>query len=121
MARLEDLARGALVKGILPEEAITVVDVQWHGTTVIELTYKDASGRLGHELLFPDREPALEPLPHQITAVYQEMLPRLAVTLPPRRRPGGRKGDHGRPPHQGPEVQDPLLREGVDECPPPPL
>jgi superfamily II DNA or RNA helicase len=85
---------------------------------VVELTYKDAAGRLGNELLFRDREPTLEiveagrpwsfdgdgellrlvseayrirlaylfdpllavhtslvdPLPHQITAVYGEML-----------------------------------------------
>ena len=60
MARLEDLARGASVKGILPEGPVTVIDVQWHGTAVVELTYKDASGRLGHELLYRDREPSLE-------------------------------------------------------------
>jgi superfamily II DNA or RNA helicase len=119
MARLEDLTRGAQVKGILPDGLVTVVDVQWHGA-VVELTYKDAAGRLGNELLFRDREPTLEvlaagrlwnfdadghllrlvseaqrirlaylfdpllavhtslvePLPHQITAVYGEMLTR---------------------------------------------
>jgi len=108
------------VKGILPEGPVTVVDVQWHGTAVVELTYKDASGRLGHELLYRDREPSLkviapgttwafdsdgalfrlvseayrirlahlfdpllavhtslvDALPHQITAVYGEMLTR---------------------------------------------
>ena len=47
MARLEDLTRGASVKGILPDSLITVVDVKWHGSAVVELTYKDASGRLG--------------------------------------------------------------------------
>ncbi|MBI4682692.1 MAG: DUF3883 domain-containing protein [Nitrospirae bacterium] len=120
MARLEDLTRGAAIKGILPESLVTVVDVQWHGSAVIELTYKDASGRLGHELLYRDREAAIEvvsagrpwsfdgdgnllrlvseahrirlaylfdpllavhtslidPLPHQITAVYGELLTR---------------------------------------------
>ncbi len=120
MARLEDLTRGAQVKGILPDCLVTVVDVQWHGSAVIELTYKDAAGHLGHELLFRDHEPTLEvlapgrlwnfaadgallrlvseayrirlaylfdprlavhtslvePLPHQITAVYGEMLTR---------------------------------------------
>ncbi len=88
---------------------------------MLELTYKDAAGKLGSELLYQDREPSLEvvapgkpwtfegpdgktlrlvseayrirlahlfdpllaihtsvlePLPHQITAVYGEMLPR---------------------------------------------
>lgn len=120
MARLEDLTRGASVKGILPDSLITVVDVKWHGSAVVELTYKDASGRLGQELLYRDSEPTIEissvgrpwsfdgdggllrlvseayrirlaylfdpllavhtslvdPLPHQITAVYSEMLTR---------------------------------------------
>src|SRR6516225_3547034 len=118
--RLEDLTRGASVKGILPDGLVTVVDVKWHGSSVVELTYKDASGRLGNELLYRQREPTLEiasvgrpwsfdgdgamlrlvseahrirlaylfdpllaihtslvdPLPHQITGVYGEMLPR---------------------------------------------
>jgi len=120
MARLEDLKRGSLVKGVIPGETITVIDAQWHGSNVIELTYKHADGRLGNELLYRDREPVieiaepgrvwsfdgdgallrlvseayrirlahlfdpllavhtsiLEPLPHQITAVYEEMIPR---------------------------------------------
>ncbi|MBZ0154913.1 MAG: DUF3883 domain-containing protein [Alphaproteobacteria bacterium] len=120
MARLEELTRGASVKGILPDSFVTVVDVKWHGSAVVELTYKDASSRLGQELLYRDREPTIEivsvgmpwsfdgdggllrlvseayrirlaylfdpllavhtslvePLPHQITAVYGEMLTR---------------------------------------------
>lgn len=120
MVKLEELTRGTSVKGILPNTLVTIVDAQWHGPDVVELTYKDASGSLGHELLFRDREPTLEtvtqahpwsftadgallrlvseahrirlahlfdpllavhtslvePLPHQITAVYGEMLTR---------------------------------------------
>ena len=120
MACLEELTRSAQIKGILPDGLVTVVDVQWHGAVAVELTYKDAVGRLGNELLFRDREPTLEvlaagrlwnfdadgallrlvseayrirlaylfdprlavhtslvePLPHQITAVYGEMLTR---------------------------------------------
>ena len=120
MARLEDLTRGATVEGVLPEGVVTVIDAKWHGSSVVELTYKDAGGRLGNELLYRDREPGLEvvqagrpwsfdgdgellrlvseakridlahlfdpllavhtsliePLPHQITAVYGEMLSR---------------------------------------------
>src|SRR6202521_2944056 len=120
MARLEDLTQGASVKGVLPGCLVTVVDVQWHGSTAVELTYKDPSGSLGNQLLFRDNEPTLEiveagrpwsfdgdgstfrlvseahriqlahlfdpvlavhtsvvdPLPHQITAVYDSMLPR---------------------------------------------
>lgn len=120
MARLEDLTRGAVVKGILPDNLVTIVDIKWYGSNAMELTYKDALGRLGSELLYRDREPMLEiatagrpwsfdgdgtlfrlvseayrirlahlfdpmlavhtslvePLPHQITAVYGEMLSR---------------------------------------------
>src|SRR6266508_1162051 len=120
MARLEDLTRGAQVKGLRPDGPVTVVNVTWFGTAAIELTFKDAQGRPGNELLYrPDEarleiatqgpawnfdadanlfrlvseayriklaylfDPLLavhtslvEPLPHQILAVYGEMLPR---------------------------------------------
>jgi hypothetical protein len=45
MAKLEDLKRGAAVKGILPDSLVTVVDVKWYGSAAVELTYKDPSGR----------------------------------------------------------------------------
>ncbi|HLA77168.1 MAG TPA: helicase-related protein [Vicinamibacteria bacterium] len=120
MAQLEDLTRGAQVRGIRTDGPVEVLDVKWHGTSVVELTYKGPDGRPGNELLFRDREPSLEvttrgpayafdadgdlfrlvseayrirlaylfdpllavhtslvqPLPHQILAVYQEMVPR---------------------------------------------
>ena len=120
MARLEDLKQGANVNGILPNQQVTVMNVSWFGTSVIELTYRDASGNLGSQLIYRDNESELEivtagrpwsfdgdgekfrlvseayriklahlfdprlavhtsdvdPLPHQITAVYEEMLPR---------------------------------------------
>jgi len=120
MTRLEDLTRGARVNGIVAHGPVTVVDVTWHGRTAVELTYKDAAGHLGSELLYRDSEPILEivapgrswdfdgdgemfrlaseayrirlahlfdpmlavhtsliePLPHQITAVYGDMLAR---------------------------------------------
>src|SRR5437870_13510736 len=60
MARLEELTRSATVRGVLPDGLVTVVDVKWHGSAVVELTYKDASGHLGSELLYRDREPTLE-------------------------------------------------------------
>ena len=120
MAKLEELKRGATVKGILPDCLVTVIDVKWYGSAAIELTYKDPAGKPDVVLLYRDREPTLEigetgrpwsfdgdgklfrlvseahrihlahlfdpllaihtsmvdPLPHQITAVYGEMLPR---------------------------------------------
>jgi superfamily II DNA or RNA helicase len=120
VSKLEQLQRGTLVKGILPEEDVTIIDVNWHGSDVAEVTYKNSTGRLGSELLYRDNEASLEivrgykpwtydadgskfrlvsealrirlayffdpvlavhtsmidPLPHQITAVYEKMLPR---------------------------------------------
>jgi superfamily II DNA or RNA helicase len=120
MAVLEDLKPGGSIRGVLPNGLVTVVNVQWFGSDAIELTYKDAAGRVGNELLYRDREADLEvveegrpwsfdgdgalfrlaseaqrihlahlfdpvlavhtsvvePLPHQITAVYESMLPR---------------------------------------------
>ena len=120
MARLEDLKRDAIVKGILLDQHVTVIDAKWIGSAAIELTYKDERGNLGDTLVYREDEPSLEiviagrlwsfdgdgalfrlvseayrirlahlfdprlavhtssvdPLPHQITAVYEEMLPR---------------------------------------------
>ena len=120
MVKLEELTRGSMINGILPNQSITVIEAKWHGAEVVELTYKDTNGQPYTELLFRDREPTLEivtvgkpwsfdgdgdtlrlvseahrirlaylfdpqiavhtslvePLPHQITAVYSEMLNR---------------------------------------------
>ena len=120
MSKLEELTPHASVRGILPNGLVTVVNVQWHGTAAIELTYKTAEGKVANELLYRHDEPRIEvaelgrpwsfdgegglfrlvseaqrirlahlfdpvlavhtsivdPLPHQITAVYESMLPR---------------------------------------------
>lgn len=67
MTRLEDLKPQALVRGILPNVPVTVVNVHWFGEYAIELTYKDPAGRLGNVLLYRDDEPRLE--------IVQEGLP----------------------------------------------
>ena len=41
MANLEDLKKGASVKGVLPDRLVTVVDVEWIGSAVVELTCGD--------------------------------------------------------------------------------
>ena len=120
MARLEDLRPAAAVRGVVPDGLATVVNVEWFGSDAVDLTYRDASGRIASELLYRHDEPRIEvveagrpwsfdgdgelfrlvseaqrirlahlfdpvlavhtsvvePLPHQITAVYEEMLPR---------------------------------------------
>src|SRR3990172_9300251 len=120
MARLEELTPGTAVEGLVPNAPVTVVSTSWHGTSVIEVTYKEATGRVDHVLLARDDETRLrvassrrpwafdadgavfrlvsearriqlaalfdpllavhtslvEPLPHQILAVYERMIPR---------------------------------------------
>jgi hypothetical protein len=58
--QLEDLKSGARIAGIVPNTVVTVVDVQWIGSTAVELIYRDSNGRLGSQPLFRDREPSLE-------------------------------------------------------------
>ncbi len=120
MSSLEDLKPNASVRGILPTSLVTVVNVQWHGSAALELTYKTVEGKVANELIYRHDEPRIEvveqgrpwsfdgdgalfrlvseghrirlahlfdpvlavhtsvvdPLPHQITAVYEAMLPR---------------------------------------------
>lgn len=118
--KLEDLQANAIVRGILSDELVTVVNVQWFGSEALELTFKTPTGKIANELIYRYDEPRLaiaevgrpwsfdgdgalfrlvseaqrirlahlfdpvlavhtsvvEPLPHQITAVYESMLPR---------------------------------------------
>jgi len=118
--KLEDLQPDAAVRGILPDAAITIVSVEWHGSDALTLVYRGPNGRVADEILYRHDEPRLEiveagrpwsfdgdgalyrlvaeahrirlahlfdpvlavhtslvdPLPHQITAVYEAMLPR---------------------------------------------
>ena len=120
MAHLEDITFNSVVRGIHPVSAVTVKHARMHGADTLEVTYTDAEGRPGTQLLFRDQEGQLEivqktrplsftadgalfrlvseaqrlrlgflfdpmiavntsavdPLPHQITAVYETMLTR---------------------------------------------
>ena len=106
--------------GLLPNSAVQIVSVQWHGTEALTVIYRPPSGRIAEEILYRHDEERLEeveqgrpwsfdgdgasyrlvseanrirlahlfdpvlavhtslvePLPHQITAVYEAMLPR---------------------------------------------
>ncbi len=120
MSKLEALQPNSTIRGILPDCLVTVVNVQWFGSSALELTYKTPAGKVANELLYRHDEPRVEvvelgrpwsfdgdgstfrlvseahrirlahlfdpvlavhtsmvePLPHQITAVYDAMLPR---------------------------------------------
>ena len=123
MARLEDITVGSTVKGIAGNEPVSIVAVQWYGTNVIDITYKNSQNVPGTQLLYREDEShfevmdnnlpwsfdadgeqmklaseayrislahlfdpylavhtsSVEPLPHQISAVYQEILPKLPL------------------------------------------
>lgn len=68
MAQLEELTRGAAVKGVLTDGLVTTIDATWYGSAALAITYKDSTGKLGEEILYRDREPSLE-----ITRLAREM------------------------------------------------
>ena len=45
MAHLEDLKPNTSIRGILPNGLVTVVNVHWHGSAALELTYKRPRAR----------------------------------------------------------------------------
>jgi hypothetical protein len=52
MAQLEDLTRGAQVRGVRNDGSVDVIDAKPFGTSAIELTFKDAQGKHDNELLY---------------------------------------------------------------------
>jgi superfamily II DNA or RNA helicase len=123
MTTLEQITTGSIVRGIVPNQTVTIVAVNWHGSTAMTATYRLSDGNVAERLLFREDEESIsleehslpwsfdadadllrltseayrihlahlfdpylavhtseiEPLPHQISAVYQEMLPRLPL------------------------------------------
>jgi hypothetical protein len=64
MTLLEDLQPTAAVRGILPDQVVTVVSAQWFGSAALELTYKGPSGRVANELLYRHDEPRIQVVEH---------------------------------------------------------
>ncbi len=121
--RLEELQPDSVVRGILPDASVVVVNVEWHGSEALTLIYRNPEGRVAEEILYRYDEARLEttgsgrpwsfdgdgalfrlvseahrirlaylfdpvlavhtssvdPFPHQITAVYEAMLPRIPL------------------------------------------
>ena len=118
--KLEQVQKGARIRGLAAEGISTVKSADFHGSNAMEVIFTDAKGALLTRILTRDDEPSLEaveatrpwsfdadgdlfrlvsearriqlawlfdpyvaitsstiePLPHQISAVYEEMLPR---------------------------------------------
>ncbi len=62
--KLEQLAPGAVLRGIAPDAPVTVVSIQWFGSEALELTYKQADGKVANQLLYRDDETRLELVEH---------------------------------------------------------
>ena len=60
MAVLEELKPGIKIRGIIPQQDVSVVDVKWHGSTAVELFYRRADGQAGTQLLFRHDESRLQ-------------------------------------------------------------
>lgn len=60
MAKLEDITVGSTVKGIAGSEPVSIVAVQWYGSNVVEITYKNTQGIPGVQLLYRDDEVNVE-------------------------------------------------------------
>ena len=58
--RLEDMAPGQRITGVLPGEAVTVVAAQPHGASAVELTYKTSAGALAQRMVFRRDEARLD-------------------------------------------------------------
>ena len=58
--KLEDLKPNVVLRGIIPDAAVTVSVVTWFGSEALEITFKDPEGKLGNELLYRHDEPRLE-------------------------------------------------------------
>ena len=118
--KLEEIRKGMQLRGILQNQEVTVIEVEWIGTTAVDLIYRTSGGYVDQQLVFRDQEDRLKvvqreipwsfagdgatfrlvseavrielaylfdarmavhtsnvkPLPHQLSAVYEEMLPR---------------------------------------------
>jgi hypothetical protein len=57
---LNDLQPQAAVRGIVPDQLVTVVNVQWFGSEALELTYKTPAGKVANELLYRHDESRIE-------------------------------------------------------------
>jgi len=154
-ARLEDLAPGEVVAGVVPGREVTVVALSWHGTSAVTLTFREPDGKVAERLLYRSDEEGLslvgggsrfsfdadaasftlvsearrirlahlfdpllavhlsliEPLPHQIRAVYGELLPRQPLRFLLADDPGA-----GKTIMAGLYIKELLLRADVARC-----
>ena len=152
---MEDLVAGASLRGLVAQEAVTIVAAEFHGQAAVTLTVRRPSGEVASELVYRADEERLtvedraapwtfdadaglfrlaaearrirlahlfdprlavhlsllEPLPHQIQAVYGSMLPRHPLRFALCDDPGA-----GKTIMAGLYVKELLLRGDVARC-----
>lgn len=150
---LEEIEQGCIVRGIVPDQAVTVVAVEWLGDEAKEVTYRTPGGETDSRLVFRNDEDELflvegdtlwdfegdgrtlrlvseakriqlahlfdpyvavnssdiRPLPHQIEAVYGEMLPRQPLRFCLADDPGA-----GKTIMAGLYAKELMIREGME-------
>ncbi|WP_406311883.1 helicase-related protein [Streptosporangium sp. NBC_01639] len=153
--RLEQLAPGSLISGVVPDLAVTIIRADWRGSNAVELVYKDDSGAYDTVILYREHETTLrlasplishtfdgdpqalrlaaealrlrmaglfdpmlavatsevEPLPHQLRAVYGELLPRSPLRFLLADDPGA-----GKTIMAGLYIKELLLRGDLERC-----
>lgn len=152
--RLEDIASGLRLSGVIPGDTVTVIAAQLHGRDAVELTFRPTVGHIDQRVLYRADEPRLQiarasgrpfdakasdfklaaeaqrirlaglfdpmlavatsdvqPLPHQITAVYGELLPRTPLRFLLADDPGA-----GKTIMAGLYIKELLLRDDVKRC-----
>ena len=56
----DDIKAGSVLKGVVPGLSVSVLAVQHHGKDVVEITFKDESGRPGSRLCYRGEESQFE-------------------------------------------------------------
>ncbi|MFO0592502.1 MAG: helicase-related protein [Polyangiaceae bacterium] len=153
--KLEQLTKGARVRGLAVDGLATVKSVEFQGSNAVEVIFTDARGALQVRLVMREDEPSLElvtasrpwsfdadgelfrlvsearrielawlfdpyvaitsstiePLPHQISAVYEEMLPRQPMRFLLADDPGA-----GKTIMAGLLIKELLIRGDLERC-----
>lgn len=52
MAKLSEITKGVRVRGIAGDAAVTIKDAEWHGDSVLSVTYKTDQGALDEAMLY---------------------------------------------------------------------
>lgn len=59
MATLEELTPGAVVRGVVPGESVTVVATRWAGSRSVVLTFRTDAGRVDEQVVYRTQETEL--------------------------------------------------------------